>query len=266
MPAPRLCVYPALLGLSSPHCRHVRQPQDVSHAAQSSLQLRLMAVIMSFSSKALVVAVLVATGVLGNPIAPRNDTATYEPIPISPCATVKCTAETTCVVIDGKAQCLPIKGTPCGPTVCEAGLECCNASCGTCVKPGMACTQQACDYPPFPTPCGPTVCERGLECCNASCGICVKPGGFCTQQYCEPPKLEPCGHTFCKPGTECCNPSCGICVEPGKGCTKQLCPPPKEEICGRNVCPTGQVCCNASCGICTPPGGFCTQQFCGYTE
>ena len=33
--------------------------------------------------------------------------------------------------------------------------------------------------------CGPTVCGAGQECCNASCGICTEPGGFCTQQVCD---------------------------------------------------------------------------------
>jgi len=34
------------------------------------------------------------------------------------------------------------------------------------------------------TPCGPTTCGAGQECCNPSCGICVPTGGFCTQQVC----------------------------------------------------------------------------------
>ena len=32
----------------------------------------------------------------------------------------------------------------CGAKTCAAGLVCCNASCGTCVKPGSSCTQHAC--------------------------------------------------------------------------------------------------------------------------
>ena len=34
--------------------------------------------------------------------------------------------------------------------------------------------------------CGSTVCGAGLECCNASCGICVKPGNACIQMVCDP--------------------------------------------------------------------------------
>jgi hypothetical protein len=41
--------------------------------------------------------------------------------------------------------CVPPKGgEPCGKTVCGPGLTCCNASCGTCTKPGMVCSQIAC--------------------------------------------------------------------------------------------------------------------------
>ena len=49
--------------------------------------------------------------------------------------------------------------------------------------PKYACTIEC---PAKTTPCGDTVCTGGMECCNASCGTCVQPGGFCTQQYCEP--------------------------------------------------------------------------------
>ena len=33
--------------------------------------------------------------------------------------------------------------------------------------------------------CGNATCPEGMSCCNSSCGICVKPGGACTQQFCE---------------------------------------------------------------------------------
>jgi hypothetical protein len=35
-------------------------------------------------------------------------------------------------------------------------------------------------------PCGPSACQNGEVCCNASCGICTPPDGVCTQQVCEP--------------------------------------------------------------------------------
>jgi hypothetical protein len=190
----------------------------------------------SFLPRALLlVALLVTTAANGNPIdlPPRGDT-------ITPCATVKCTSDTFCKVVDGRAQCVPIAGVPCGNTVCEAGAYCCNPSCGVCVKPGMACTAHIC--PPVPIPVTPPDDDNNNN-----------GNGTTTPTQ--------CGSTQCKPGLECCNPSCGICVEPGKGCTKQLCPP-EGELCGKIVCQAGLVCCNASCGVCTPPGMACTQHVC----
>jgi hypothetical protein len=35
--------------------------------------------------------------------------------------------------------------------------------------------------------CGSTTCAKGTTCCNASCGVCVPPGGACTQQVCSSP-------------------------------------------------------------------------------
>jgi hypothetical protein len=99
---------------------------------------------------------------------------------VSACATVLCPFEHECVVSNGKATCVPIGGGKCGPTICAKGLQCCNASCGVCTKPGMACTMQACVGPV----CGRKVCAFGEKCCNESCGYCVKPGGGCTKELC----------------------------------------------------------------------------------
>ena len=41
----------------------------------------------------------------------------------------------------------PAGGEACGSNVCAAGMECCNASCGICVRPGGACIQIACEAP-----------------------------------------------------------------------------------------------------------------------
>jgi hypothetical protein len=38
--------------------------------------------------------------------------------------------------------------------------------------------------PPPAITCGSTTCPAGTECCNPSCGICVNPGEACTQQVC----------------------------------------------------------------------------------
>src|SRR5690242_20519960 len=129
--------------------------------------------IFSLSARALLLAVLLTTGVTGNPIGVASSDS------ISTCDTVKCTADTICKVIGGQAQCVP-KPIECGKAVCEPGTTCCNASCGLCVKPGMGCTAHICPpiivEPPTNQQCGPNVCKAGLECCNESCGICVEPG------------------------------------------------------------------------------------------
>ena len=43
-------------------------------------------------------------------------------------------------------DCVPDAGTSCGPTLCGPGLTCCNASCGICTPPNVACIQIACDF------------------------------------------------------------------------------------------------------------------------
>ncbi|KAK4187945.1 hypothetical protein QBC35DRAFT_434078 [Podospora australis] len=237
------------------------------------------------STRALVLFAL-SLGVTANPINVLDARAPAD------CSLVRCRENTTCAVLAGTAVCVPDapQGEVCGHIVCAKGLTCCNASCGTCVKPGMMCTQQVCERSAEPAPapaaaapkgevCGNTVCAEGLTCCNASCGMCVKPGMMCTQQICESPVVElpaptpvTCGPTVCPLGQECCNSSCGYCVAPGKGCTKELCAAPSSSPlstqvkCGKTLCAQGNVCCNSSCGICTPPGGVCTQQFCNLQE
>jgi hypothetical protein len=75
-------------------------------------------------------------------------------LPLPSCKTVKCSAGYHCELnavqcirapCPAQPQCVPdAAGAACGKATCAAGLECCNASCGTCVKPGMACIQIAC--------------------------------------------------------------------------------------------------------------------------
>ena len=49
-----------------------------------------------------------------------------------------------------------------------------------------SCAGDTCDDPPTASTCGEVTCEAGLVCCNASCGICAPPDGFCTQEQCGP--------------------------------------------------------------------------------
>lgn len=64
--------------------------------------------------------------------------------PITPCATVRCAAGTTCEVVDGSAYCVSDGHQACGSSTCAAGTVCCNASCGICTAPGELCIQLAC--------------------------------------------------------------------------------------------------------------------------
>jgi hypothetical protein len=77
----------------------------------------------------------------------------------------------------------------CGPSTCNVGEVCCNASCGTCVHPGDACdtTRRCSSEITFPDSqsCGMQTCNVGLVCCNPSCGICAPPGEPCSQDACR---------------------------------------------------------------------------------
>ncbi|KXX81531.1 hypothetical protein MMYC01_202496 [Madurella mycetomatis] len=168
--------------------------------------------------------------------------------------------------------------TPCGPTVCARGMECCNFSCGICTPPGGHCTQRYCGER-----CGPSFCSSSDEvCCNETCGICTKPGKPCPLVDCNataPERREtetPCGPNTCAAGEVCCNESCGYCTKPGEPCTLEgcgYCTKPGEYCtmeacleepvpCGPNTCGAGEVCCNESCGYCTKPGEPCTEEAC----
>lgn len=74
------------------------------------------------------------------------------------CTNVKCESGKACQLIyppcapppDGEVppSCAPqpvcVSAVPCGDGFCTGGQECCNASCGLCVDPGMSCIQIAC--------------------------------------------------------------------------------------------------------------------------
>ena len=195
----------------------------------------------------------------------------------------------------------PGGGAQCGAVTCGVGLECCNASCGTCVPPGGACTQQYCE---------PVEGVDAGQCGGrAMCAIACQYGFEVDADGCELCQCRPapdagsggvaCGASTCGAGEECCNSSCGTCVPHGGACTQQYCEPvgdadagqcsgvvcsvyceyghqlgadgceicacnpaPVNQQCGDSVCGAGLECCNPSCGICVPPGGACTQQYC----
>lgn len=133
-------------------------------------------------------------------------------------------------------QSLILAATLCS-TVATSTIDECSSS-SDCVT-GDVCVGGVCQSPVFEEPCGNTTCAGGLQCCNASCGICVQPGNACTQQVCAPSctadgdcqngdiciggscfEGERCGPTWCGPGKVCCNALSGICTDPGMLCTQ----------------------------------------------
>lgn len=68
-------------------------------------------------------------------------------------------------------QCVtpPPGGEPCGTNTCGAGTVCCNAACGMCAAPNVACTQQACD-----------TCASDRDCISAG----GDPSARCVDGYC----------------------------------------------------------------------------------
>jgi len=192
---------------------------------------------------------------------------------------------------------------------CGEDYECCNDSCGTCVKPGGSCSEEGC-YPELEecsgckagqVGCHQSVdgyCGEDYECCNDSCGTCVKPGGSCTEEGCHPEPEECSGckagdegcdadkDGYCMTGLECCNDSCGKCVEKGMFCTEEHCATgtgeggnstSQADFCSgcrvgmkgcdadtNEYCAEGLKCCNDSCGACIEPGsGFgCNKMLC----
>jgi cytochrome c556 len=123
--------------------------------------------------------------------------------------------------------------------------------------------------PPSRVKCGNNQCAPGLVCCNASCGTCARPGERCSQQVCgmpTAPASTPCGINTCNVGELCCNPYCGVCARSLAECNNTSCPSPiqypQSVSCGMVTCNTGFVCCNPSCGVCAPYGEPCSQEPC----
>lgn len=82
------------------------------------------------------------------------------------------------VCAPGLVCCNPLCGTCTKP-----GQFCTLGSCGGIISKPIP---KPIPLPPSPQMCGKKACAPGLVCCNASCGTCTKPGGFCTQQACDP--------------------------------------------------------------------------------
>ena len=125
-------------------------------------------------------------------------------------------------------------GVACGPTVCEDGLVCCNASCGICVAPGEGCPTIACVDAGADAGGGQVCGVRGTDPCPSD-------------QYCDFPDEAMCGAADA-PGT--CRARPDACTEDCPG------------VCGCD----GQFHCNAcaaaSAGVDVDPDGSCAPADC----
>jgi hypothetical protein len=195
-------------------------------------------------------------------------------------------------------------GEKCGARTCGEGLVCCNASCGICTKPDMACTQQACDDggggaggvgdpggsggagdgdgdpPTSPGPgCGGIAAREcpGLGSCvddqTDSCD--PRNGGADCGGVCECRAVARCraGQKWnaspevcsCVGGDGDPGAGSGGSGDAGKGGGGDEAGTGGAE-CGAVTCGDGEVCCNASCGICTKPGEGCIKKLCEPTD
>jgi hypothetical protein len=187
-------------------------------------------------------------------------------------------------------------GEECGARTCGEGLVCCNASCGVCTKPGMFCTQQACDDggggaggvgDPGGGGAGDPPSSPGPACGGITGKGC--PGlGTCADDpsdSCDPDNggADCGGRCECKAMAKCragqkwdASPEVCSCVGgddegAGSGGSGEAGAGGKGgstggEACGSMTCGDGEVCCNPSCGICTKPGEGCIKKLCEPTD
>jgi hypothetical protein len=95
-------------------------------------------------------------------------------------------------------------GVACGRVTCAPGLVCCNASCGTCVQPGMACIQVACDPPP-PRPDAAVATDAGSCRSDADCRLF---DDYCTGCDCRALSRTDPDPRCSGPGVRCFAPPC----------------------------------------------------------
>ncbi|MCC7380517.1 MAG: hypothetical protein IT384_01705 [Deltaproteobacteria bacterium] len=133
----------------------------------------------------------------------------------------RCPADTVCDASTG--QCVPAGGETCGNVTCSTGLVCCNASCGTCARPDMACTQQACE------PCNGRTCAAGEQCDPAT--------NRCTPVTCDP--------SSCGPAPGLAN---WVCEDGTTGGPTGRCLPGADGQCGWEIIWCPRACSSTECG------------------
>ncbi|HJL15523.1 MAG TPA: hypothetical protein RMH99_07710 [Sandaracinaceae bacterium LLY-WYZ-13_1] len=141
-------------------------------------------------------------------------------------------------------------GEPCGPTTCDPGTVCCNASCGICTGPGEGCPAIACRDAGAPTDgggsaCGDGTCAVGERCCPGCApdeGWCAPAGSPCPRPACplDAGVGRSCGGfggATCDEDEVCDYPdgsscggddSTGVCIPRPDGCPEPVCRP----VCG----------------------------------
>jgi hypothetical protein len=163
---------------------------------------------------------------------PKDTPKKDDPPPTDPkaCASSEsCAAGEVCSVELGDCKSPPGCGGP--ETACPAVCY------GTCVPKK--------DPPPKGEPCGAATCDAGMVCCNASCGVCVPPGGGCTKQLClppEPPKGECATDADCRTFSNYCD-GCGC--EPLASSEKEPACSGKLVACFADPCGTQKAVCKA---------------------
>lgn len=156
-----------------------------------------------------------------------------QPDPAKACAASEsCAAGEVCSVELGVCDSPPGCGGP--ETACPAVCY------GTCVP-----KKDPPPPPPKGEPCGAATCDAGMVCCNASCGVCVPPGGGCTKQAClppEPPKGECATDADCRTFSNYCD-GCGC--EPLANSEKEPACNGKSVACFADPCGNQKAVCKA---------------------
>ena len=187
-------------------------------------------------------------------------------IVITPCATVRCTADTTCQVdADGLASCVPNDPLCTSDDVCAAGTHC-NAA-DICL-PDPACAAGDACIAVCQGHCVETACAADADCPDTQTCVfdvaggaarpIVAPQGFCRT---GDPTITPCATVRCSSGTTCevnaagnaeCVPDAPVCSSDDMCAAGTVCN--AADVCLPDpACMAGGPCIDACYGFCVAP-------------